>query len=192
MNEYWVSLPNYSRYEVSSLGRVKSLSRVKRWSHHGKSGKFLSKGLVLKQIKTRTGYPQVTLKSDSNTYRIFHIHRLVALAFIPNPQNKPQVNHKNGVKNDNRVENLEWVTVSENTKHGYDVLGVIPSQRNKYGEENNSAKPVLQIDKNGNVIKRWGAAMDAVRAGFDSSCISRCCSGHSFIHKGFKWQYAKD
>lgn len=93
------------KYSVSSMGRIKNNLT----------------GSVLKPIKMRKGYVKVNLHLDYGERITKQIHRLVAIAFIPNPENKPEVNHKNGIKNDNRVVNLEWVTGEENRKHAYDT-----------------------------------------------------------------------
>lgn len=114
-------------YEVSSEGKVRSIDRVRIHKHWktGKDTEYHIKGQVKKPLNSWDGYLethlQYTHNGNSKNYYA-RIHRLVAEAFIPNPENKPQVNHKNGNKKDNRVENLEWVTEAENTVHAMKKL----------------------------------------------------------------------
>lgn len=110
MKEVWKDIDGYNGdYKVSNLGRVKSFKKDK------------INGIVMKQDNARLGYKRICLCLE-NVKKNFFIHRLVAKAFIDNPYNKPQVNHKNGKPSDNRVENLEWCTASENHLHSYAVL----------------------------------------------------------------------
>lgn len=100
---------------VSNLGRVKSVTR----EHIGTNGKLIViYGIIRKCNLDFRGYPKVSLKKPTEKIKkTFSVHRLVAIAFIPNPDNKPEVNHINGIRNDNRVENLEWATHLENMQH---------------------------------------------------------------------------
>lgn len=111
MNEVWTEIINYPNYKVSNLGNVKNIKRNK----------------LLKPDKDRYGYLNYTLYNNGKA-KTFKAHRLVALHFIENTQNKQHVNHIDGVKTNNEVSNLEWVTPKENEFHKYNVLKYTPSQ----------------------------------------------------------------
>jgi hypothetical protein len=96
--------------------------RVRAW--HNSWKRYVEK----KPRYDKDGYKIISTRRDDGRSTTVRVHRLIAEAYIPNPENKPVVNHKNGIKDDNQVENLEWVTVSENTQHGYDVLGNISAK----------------------------------------------------------------
>jgi len=141
-NEIWKSLKGIVEYgdyyEVSNLGRVRSLSRVVET----KRGKRKCEGRILKPSFSN-GYLVVSL-CENKKQRTFTIHRLVAIAFIENPENKKEVNHKNGIKHDNCIENLEWVTPKENIKHAIEN-GLINNRGSNNGESKLTESEVREI-----------------------------------------------
>jgi hypothetical protein len=127
MKEKWVTIENYEGYyEISNLGNVKSLEKT---ITDILGRKTLYKEKLLKSRIDKKGYIEVTLTKDKFR-KHFKVHRLVALHFIGNKYNKPQVNHISGVKSDNSIKNLEWVTGSENCKHAY-KMGLNTNLKNK-------------------------------------------------------------
>ena len=120
--EIWKDIPGYEGlYQVSNLGRVKSAERKVGWEFYNKPCARKHKERIIVAEVAKNGYKRVGLSKDGKRTR-YHLHRIIAKAFIPNPNNYPVINHKNGIKTDNRLENLEWTTYSENNYHAWRVL----------------------------------------------------------------------
>lgn len=116
-NEEWKDIPGIKNYQASNLGRIRSLDRL--ITSKIINGPFLKSGRVLKtSLNNITGYRFVHIKINNKRKHLL-VHRLIAITFIPNPENKRCVNHKNSIRDDNRLVNLEWATHSENVKYGF-------------------------------------------------------------------------
>ena len=151
----------FNRYYITTSGDLYTIF----------GGRFIKK----KPQYNNVGYLQTRLLNKYNKL----IHRLVAEAFIPNPKNLPEVNHKNGIKTDNRVENLEWCSHKENHLHRFNVL----KQKSK------RRKRVVQI-KNNMVVAIFDSVGDAEKStGVNHTCISKCCLKKQKTAGGYKWEY---
>ena len=171
-------IKDFPDYYITTTGDVYS-RRVSDYTN--KSGR-------IKKMRPayRTGYLHIVIRKNNKSYD-FQVHRLVANAFIPNPENKPEVNHKNGIRDDNRVENLEWVTRSENQIHSHAVLGHKSSTYGKRGALCKLSKWVQQI-KDGVVIAVFCGTIEAKRqTGINH--ISCCCRGVRKTAGGYQWKY---
>lgn len=185
MKEIWKDVIGYEGlYQVSNLGKIKRVMFT-NGKYSFKKERLLNKFLI-------NGYEKVELNKNGIGKPKF-IHRLVAEAFIPNPENKLQVNHIDGNKQNNCISNLEWATPSENTKHAY-MTGLAKSPNiNKYGNLNHSSKEVIQYDLKNIKIKTYGSTKEVMRVtGYDSSCIARCCRGKLKTAYGYVWRYANE
>lgn len=175
MQEIWKDIPNYENlYQISNLGNVKSYSNSK----------------VLKTSPNSCGYYKVQLYKNKKS-KMFYVHRLVAIAFIPNLENKSQINHIDGNKSNNVVSNLEWCTASENQLHAikHNLRKSSPMLGRK-GALSPRSKKIMQYDKNGNFIKEWDSISDASKAfGIKASCISNNLCKRTKSSKGFIWDY---
>lgn len=191
MEEIWKDIKGYEgKYQVSNLGRVKSLKRYKRYGNTIK----LYEDIILKQGKVYN-YSIVNL-CKNKTIKNFRVHRLVAQAFIPNPQNKQQVNHIDGNRQNNNVKNLEWCTSKENITHSYKKLNRQPNKPwlNKFGKENPNSKIVYQINKSTNdIISVFYGISEAYRkTGVNRASIYRVCNKKAKTAGGFIWRYKEE
>lgn len=144
--EIWKKIKDFDNYEVSNLGNVKRLESIVF-----QSGRYNNyKGRILKQENVKGGYKRVSL-SKNNIIKRFQVHRLVAISFIDNKNNKPCVNHIDGNKSNNNASNLEWVTYSENEKHSYNFLGKINMNRKLSNEDIIFIKCNCNMGKNSNI-----------------------------------------
>lgn len=177
MKEEWRTINGFSDYEVSNYGRVRSKDRYRPYRH----GMRFVKGVMMKPYTNwhRKGYEQISLSDHSEHFR-FEVHRLVAEAFIPNPDNKPQVNHIDCNPRNNRVDNLEWVTAKEN------AAWMIKCGRQRITTE----KPLIATNIRTGQKLYLKSSKEAERKGFQRASIWRCLVGEYSHHHGYTWNYA--
>ena len=192
LEEIWKDVVGYEGlYQVSNLGRVRSLDHMRRCKNH----EYMQKGRILKNGFDRgKAYFRICL-SKNGIVEYFTIHRLVAQTFIPNPENKPQVNHKDGNKLNNNVNNLEWATVSENIQHAYNtgLSKVTTDTKRKISKtmENRNCVEIIQYDVYGNFLSRWKSAHEIQRIlGLNNANIIQVCKGTRKTAGGYVWKYA--
>jgi hypothetical protein len=174
--ETWKPIQGYEGlYEVSNQGRVRG---VKRTVIKKNGVPFTAKECILTLHKTKKGYLIADLWKDNKEKRLY-VHRLVAMAFIPNPYGYKEVNHKDENKENNTIDNLEWSSRLENVRHGTGI---------KRGGISRSKK-VYQYDKDGNFIKEWASTRACEIEGYDHTSVSDCCRGKIKTHHGYKWSY---
>ncbi len=184
MEEIWKPIEGYEDYyEVSNLGRVRSLDR-EYYTPNPRNPSLLMqkyvKGCILKPQGKK--YLQVHLKV-SGVRKAFDIHRLVAKAFIPNPDNLPEVNHIDENKHNNRADNLEWVSREGNVKHGTGIQRM----------GNAHKKAVIQLDLDGNVIATYPSQREAAKAlGIKTTGINHAAKGKCPTYYGYRWKYADE
>lgn len=184
--EIWRDIPGYEGlYQISNLGRIKSLDRyVKHW----RGGLKKRKGIILALIYDKDGYTHVKLGKDGIIITK-SIHRLVAETFIYNPDNLPIINHKDENPSNNCVWNLEWCTVAYNNKYGNRLNKVSKKLKNN----SFTSKPVLQYTLDGQLVKQYPSIKEACRqTGIKHPNLSACC-----LHKpgfktagGYSWEFA--
>jgi len=184
MEEIWKDIKGYEElYQISNLGRVKRLNNkifVKDIYHKREYYKTINEKII-KQHIGNVGYWELQLTNTNlKIIKMIRTHRLIAEAFIPNPENKPCVNHINGIKTDNRIENLEWCTHKENMQHSFEI-GLHKELRS-----------VAKIDINtNNVICIYKSIMEAERK-MNIKNLNKNMSKaikYNLIYHGYKWKY---
>ena len=196
MNEEWRDIPHYEGlYQVSNLGQIRSIDRFVR---RGIGTTKMLKGIILNPLFQRNGYMFVILSKNGKTKRMA-IHRAVALAFIPNPDNKSEVNHINEDKRDNRVSNLEWITIHDNRCYGTriergianrDQTGKKNGMFGRKGAMNPQSRKILQYDLSGNFIREYeNIRIAAEMTNSNPSSISRVAKGYIKQTNSFIWRY---
>lgn len=187
MEEIWKTIDGHSGYEISSMGRVRSIDRI----YTNTLGRTrLHKGKILtpdyKIVNGKKTYLRIRL--DGKHYQI---HRLVAEAFISNPENKPQVDHIDTNVQNNNVENLRWATQTENINNPLTFLNRCNSMK---GRPNIKArKPIYQLDLDENIVKKWDSISSASsELNIPCSNIVKCLkhTGYYQTSGGYKWKYA--
>ncbi len=183
MKEIWKDIPNYEDlYQISNLGNVKSVGR-RRFNSGTYGGYFTVKEKILKPSLHKNGYYSVQLCKNGGRKRIT-IHKLVATVFIPNPNNYPQINHKDENKTNNSVENLEWCDSKYNSNYGTRNERLRTINQLKY------SKFVLQYDLNNVFIKRYRSIGEASReTNISRKCISYVCNHQRKTAGGYKWVF---
>ena len=182
--EYWKPVVGYEGlYEVSNWGRVKSIDKI---INHYPSGKSIRRGKLISLHNDGHGYLTVCLCKNGIS-KHYKVHRLVAEAFLPNPNNYPCVNHRNEIKTDNRVENLEFCSYSYNNTYGTRLQKVSEKMTN-----GKLSKRVLQYTLDGEFIKEWESVKETGRNGFNYKLVHACIIGKQKTHKGFIWKYKED
>lgn len=188
--EIWRDIEGFiGWYQISTFGRVKTLSRkISNWSKFRISEEKIKVGNLRKD-----GYIATTFCVDCKiTMKKFH--RLVGEAFLYNPENKIDINHLDGVRHNNMLNNLEWATRSENKLHGFRIGITKPTCLGRFGKAHHRSKPVYKIDAlSGNIIERYEGGMDASRkCGLDHKAISKAARNENMEYMGYRWIYECD
>ena len=179
--ECWRWIPGYEGlYQVSTRGRVRSVDRWVTCKEGSKTGsKRFLEGKILSPKRNKEGYLRVKLYRNGKLRR-FAVHRMVAMAWIDNPMDKPEVNHLDEQKGNNDVYNLEWCSRKYNINYG------TGSKRSA----DSRSKTVQAINPStGVVVLEFPSTCEAGRKGFDQAAVSNCCRGERKTHKGYMWRY---
>lgn len=184
-NEKWKDIEDYeSLYQISNYGRVKSLCKYKS-----------RQIIIMKAYKDK--YHRYVIKLYKNGHgKSFFVHRLVGLHFIPNPNNKPEINHKTPITIDlcdNRYTELEWCTSAENSRYTVKCGNHYNPSQGLYGDDNPHSKGIIQLSKEGSFIKRWSNAREIDRElNIDFRYVSRCCTHKCRTAHGYIFMFEEE
>jgi len=192
--EIWKDIEGYEGlYQVSNFGRIKSLSRK---FYTTNNGYVITKTKILKTGLSHNGYHLISISNKNKKRKTFRVNRLIALCFIPNPNNLPEVNHKDGNKNNNNASNLEWCTRSYNCKHAYKTGLHKGAWKDKFGKDNKASKRVHKINfKTDKILETYDSiTIASEKTGIERTCINRVCNGsrNAKTAGGFKWRFADE
>lgn len=189
VEEVWRPINEWEeRYMASNFGRIKSLSRVVKKIN---GTKCMRESFIMKQDNV-SGYLKIRLSIRGKCKR-FSSHRLIAMAFIPNPENKPEVNHNRGITWDNRVSELEWSTKKDNVLHAFRVLKRIHPKKGKLGALSKHSIPVVQLTISGEFVSLFDGLSEVKRKlNIDHSFIAKVCRGKQKTAHGYLWKYKSD
>lgn len=183
--EVWKDVVGFENYKISNQGRIKNTVFNNRHCS-------FQRERILKPSKNGRGYFFVYVSNNGKT-KMKTIHRLVAETFLPNFENLPCVNHIDGNKENNTLENLEWCTFSHNIMHSYKLGLQKPSEKQKKAiaewDRIHHKKPIYQLTMSGEVIKYWGSLKEASEAlNISMGAISQCVNNRSKSAGGYKWK----
>lgn len=200
--EIWFPIPGYEDlYECSTHSRIRSMPRIVK-SRYGTN--YIRPPRLLKVQTSTTGYKVVSLTQKDGQIKQYKVHRFIAMHFIPNPENKPYIDHINTIRTDNRIENLRWVTHKENCNN------IISKKKMSKGTKKSMAKrldsrirlnskkkerPVVQLTLDGKFVNQYKSVREAERAfNTGGGAISCCCRNIKGFESscGYKWMYKED
>lgn len=195
MIEGWKDIPGYEGfYQINRIGEVRSLDRFR----FGKRGaKTLCTGRIMAQSKAKNGYMTVGLSANTK-YKLWLVHRLVALTFIPNLKTLPCVDHINGNRSDNRVDNLRWCSHKENLNYSIARANIsasnkasIKCKQHRADLRRSRQRSIIIVYPNGNKVE-YCSAKEAEKDGFNHSLIAAACRGKQKTHRGCKCHYKEE